>query len=237
MTKEEAKKSLTVIESAYPEIAIPYVGPTYDRSGHNGLMLVGESHYLCESTKCDCSQKAWYSGKSVDSLSPCDKEWINTRKILETRILDGFKNHPRNIWKKVAEEIAKVIPISDSQSVFEQVYSKVVAFNFFVRPAIGQKSIEIEKTDMVNDVDVAKLRFHNLVREYNPRAVIVLSSFVALYVSGEELRNDGVAYLSTPHPASHWWNRLSMKYGTDGTPRRGRELIAPFIQSLNLHWA
>lgn len=234
MTKENPTECLEMVEKCYPEMK-PYVGAAYDRSGRNGLMLVGESHYLCEATKCDISPDSWYRGDSAASLSTCDKEWINTSKILTLRISENFRNHPRNIWKKIAEEIASVLPDCESRSLYEYVYSNVVAFNFFVRPAIGIKSINHDLTDL--DVEVAALRFQDFIRRFRPRAVIVLSSLVACYVDGAALQKNGIAYLNTPHPTSHWWNRCAKRYGDkDHEKRRGRELIAPFIKNLKLRW-
>ena len=234
MTKENYKECLEVVKKCYHEIK-PYVGVAYDSSGRNGLMLVGESHYLCEATKCDISPDAWYRGDSAASLSPCDKEWINTSKILTLRISEDFRNHPRNIWKKIAEEIASALPACEYRSIFERVYSNVVAFNYFVRPVVGIQSIKRDLTEL--DMEVSALRFQDLIRRFRPRAVIVLSSLVACYVDGTELQKNGIAYLNTPHPASHWWNRCAKKYGDkDHEGRRGRDLIAPFIKCLNLRW-
>ena len=209
MTKENYKECLEVVKKCYHEIK-PYVGVAYDSSGRNGLMLVGESHYLCEATKCDISPDAWYRGDSAASLSPFDKEWINTSKILTLRISEDFRNHPRNIWKKIAEEIASALPACEYRSIFERVYSNVVAFNYFVRPVVGIQSIKRDLTEL--DMEVSALRFQDLIRRFRPRAV-------------------------TPHPASHWWNRCAKKYGDkDHEGRRGRDLIAPFIKCLNLRW-
>ena len=229
MIELEAKACLDNIMRFYAEMK-PFVGDRYDNTGQNGLMLVGESHYLPKDTKCDRTPQAWYQGDSI--LDYEDRAWISTADIIKEESIGGFPNRTHSIWRLSAVEIIHALTRSDNLSCdsIKEMYGHVAVFNFFVRPSKKGESIGPELEAI--DIDVAKLRFANLIEELKPRAVIVLSALAGRYVDVESLRKKGIDCLITPHPGCSWWNRPSRKYGG----KSGRELVAAFMKNLELKW-
>ena len=73
-------------QSRFPEMK-PFIGTDYERTKEKGcaLLVIGESHYLPDSSTIHKDGNAWYA--TNDSLlTQTEKDWINTSKLIKDDI-------------------------------------------------------------------------------------------------------------------------------------------------------
>lgn len=196
----------------------PYVGEHFHDANTPSLLLIGESHYLPQSSSQHLNAETWYAGSSV-TLSPDEKEWIDTAAILEGARATGFSNKAhRAIWGNPLQEINEYGP---RYADFASLTDHIAFYNFFLRPGREGKSLEV----VPQDVEFANEAFRSHHQALKPTAIVFLSTLAHKHFQASEQLS--VPVIATPHPASSWWNRAAKKYGN----KRGRQILADFIKT------
>lgn len=211
---------------------IPFIGEDCKR--RTNFLLVGESHYLPSSTKCDTACDKWYAGES--KLGEVDEEWTSMNHSITKRIIPDIQDGKSpyeptlKIWSVPVFLINSVCGFyrGDFKDVFGEVYKNIIAMNFFLRPAKEGQSIKSSLTKDNLDAKVANLNLREIVNEYKPKAVVFLSSLVGEYADCSFLKNLNVPYIITAHPCSAWWNRRSKR--RDNIYMSGKEWFEKFVK-------
>ncbi len=133
-----------------------------------------------------------------------------------------------NSYKNIRKEITNHLDLIDQEIVF----SNLVYFNYFQRPAFNSgKSIIKTKLDQ----DIAFNNIKTLIKILKPDK-IVFASKLAFNVFLESARNNNfetsVQFDFIPHASCSWWNRKSKNYGkhkTENRFRTGREKFVDLI--------
>lgn len=208
------------IYNKYPSMR-PYVGVEPGRPPL--FLLVGESHYLPKESTQHLSAERWYASDE-STLSPRERQQINTAAVLKKARDNGFTNPAHSIFRKSFTEINKAGP---KNSVCGDVGDIIVFCNYFLRPGREGKSIR----PVENDEHVANEVFWSIFGEYQPRAVVFLSQLAyQSWAKRPRASEIAVPVINTPHPGCRYWNCPCKTYGG----KRGRELLAEFVR---LHWS
>lgn len=228
------------------EIMRPFVGSKVEK-GHP-LFLIGESHYPPKGFIGDLTPKTWYSGNAI--IDNDLASYLDTKDIISTCFLGGDYNHkPFSIWKNSANEIINGINESglhllgnlESESdVVKEVFSHVVFFNYFRRPASGVgETITSEQIDY----DVANAFLDMMIDLYKPCGIVFLSRKAGSGIEHKicevcaqwRWEYNGAPVVITAHPGCVWWNRRSRYYSSwlDGSEGiTGRMLLCRYIKSI-----
>ena len=220
MKKPDTTTAVQNVRTHYPQMD-PYVGAN---SGDNPYLLVGESHYLRKDTHADTSSEVWYAGDSV--LDEQDRNWIDTAGIIREAVIVSNRHYPEHgIWYYGPLEINKGGPDFNGSvnEILQKVYNRLVAFNFFLRPAKEGKSIKSELEQI--DISVANENLIMMIEQFKPKGIIITSSVVGDCVNKKYLKELGIPFVIAPHPSCFWWNRKCSKYGG----KYGRELVSNFV--------
>jgi hypothetical protein len=202
----------------YPEM-FPYIGKHFHQAGTTSLLLVGESHYIAKDSAQRRNPESWYSGNSA-TLSSSDREWINTRAILEDSRANGFSNKAHSIWSNAFRLINEYGP---RYSDYRCVANDVALYNFFLRPAVNGDSIKHELCRQ--DSEIANEAFVHHFDSLKPDAVIFLSMLAHQHCN----HPISIPTVATPHPGCKHWNGIRAKYGM----KRGKDLLIEFIKTLD----
>lgn len=203
----------------YP-MMMPYVGKHYVAGGGTALILIGESHYLPSASTQHLTSESWYSG-NYTTLSPKEKDWINTSQIIKDSRAEGFKNKAHSIYRNAFLEINEHGPRHED---YKAAADDVVYYNYFRRPALQGVSLVPDSTD----VGIADRFFRDVYAQHCPAMVVFLSVHAFNYCAS--CRVIDVPLVVTPHPASAHWNRVSALRGN----KRGRDLLGDAAATL---WA
>lgn len=197
----------------------PYVGKNFHDAGTPSLLLIGESHYLPESSSQHATAENWYASSS-DTLSADEKEWIDTAALMNDSRANGFSNTAHSIWRNSLWEINQHGP---RYSDYKRVADDIAFYNFFMRPGLEGDSLLVSQ----RDIEVANETFRQNYETLKPTAVIFLSSLAHNHFHPSEPLS--VPVIATPHPGCKWWNKVAQKYGN----KRGRDILADFIKTTN----
>ena len=208
------------IYERYPMMR-PFVGDRFHVRSKPSILLVGESHYLPSSSVQYRSVESWYEG-DASSLSPKEHGWINTSKVVKEAVDTGFRIRAHSIYRESFKVINRYGP---QYTTIGAIAADLAYFNFFLRPALQGKSLEVTN----EDARIANEVFLFNVREMNPTGIVFLSTLAAQWLSAK-LDIPGIPIVKVPHPASHWWNRKAKKYGG----RTGKEVLEAYV--VGLEW-
>jgi hypothetical protein len=199
----------------YPTLR-PFVGERFADRSKPAILLVGESHYLPSDSTAHLDPEHWYAG-SADALSAVETSWMNTAHGVTAACREHFKNKAHSIWR---ESLRVLNDHGPRHEHFVAATQDVAFYNFFLRPARQGKSLQVTP----RDEDFANRAFEHWRSELAPTTIIFLSALAhrSLRVRGE------TPVAVVPHPASHWWNRTSPKYGG----KTGRARFAEIVEAL-----
>jgi hypothetical protein len=205
----------------YPMMA-PHVGDNYHRRTSPSLLLVGESHYLPHGASQHLKPTDWYGGDR-QTLKPEEARWLDTAGILANACKQGFPRKAHWIWKNAFEVINAAGPqYADAR----QVANDIAFVNFFLRPA-PEKGGSLAGHLTPQDIDIANAAFAMHLEQLAPTAVVFVSRLARR--NFRPAASFAIPVISTPHPTSHWWNRVSPRYGG----KRGRDVLADYVASLD----
>jgi hypothetical protein len=195
----------------------PFVGERFRDGRQPAILLVGESHYLPQSSTLHLDATTWYAG-SAEHLSEVERGWISTAPIVRAACAERFKNKAFSIWRNSFRVINEHGPRHDD---FVEVAEDLSFYNFFLRPA--RTGVSIQMTPV--DVDIANDAFAHWCHALQPTAIVFLSA-----LAHRALRRTTVVQPISvvPHPASQWWYRSSKAYGG----KSGRATLAECVASL-----
>lgn len=203
----------------YPEL-YPWVGKHYVAQDTK-ILVLGESHYLHESSGYHLDAAAWYEGLSLEGK--CDKHWIITRDIVSNGIKNGWRPRSKLIYKNIEGALleAKV-----TGPAGETPFSTIAFYNYFQRPA--EKSGD-------------SIRVTELDRSHSAATLIamlgILKPNIVLFCSKKAWRaakasdvvrcasENSIRLVSTVHPSTSWWNRPMKSYKN----RTGKQI---FVEAL-----
>ena len=189
----------------------PYKGKHFGEADVPSLLLIGESHYLFDYTMQHEPAERWYAGNST-TLSPDERKMIRTAEIVRDK---GSKHA---IWINSFSVINECGPrFSDYKCVADY----IAFYNFFLRPAVQPKSLQVTPLDS----QYANEAFALHIATLKPSAVIFLS--MKAYNWFLPPVGLSVRVIATPHPGSQWWNREAAEYGN----KSGRDVLADFIKT------
>ncbi|HEX3150536.1 MAG TPA: hypothetical protein VHR66_20835 [Gemmataceae bacterium] len=189
-------------------------------------MLIGESHYFPQepykdgmtSTRQHLDANTWYQG-NVTTLTPDERKWIDPTGIITRSSEKGFSNRAHSIFKNSFFEINLHGPkYSDYRGVGEV----VVFYNYFLRPALFGKFLQVVNKDKQIAEEVFKL----VVDKYCPGAIVFLSKLAFGTWKASAAYPASIPIVATPHPGCAHWNRLS--YGG----KKGKEILGEFIKHI-----
>jgi len=184
---------------------LPFIGEKYEDSR---LLLIGESHYVPKD-EVHCVDIDDFYDVSFDDLAEGKyKNWINTRKVFESRVYDkcdfkGFFSNP-------ATEIAKIINHIENLSQNQRISAmhQYAFMNYFKRPSYdtGKTIDKLTEIDYMYAYDISSC----IIEALKPTLIIFLSkkAYCAFCNSDQNGRLKSkytVKYVS--HPSSCWWNR------------------------------
>lgn len=190
---------------------LPFVGELYEK---NGLLLIGESHYVHQDDICFVDREDFYD-ISYDTLENGNhgyKDWINTRNVFESRAYGGYDF--KKFFSNPTTEMAKLIYHTNAPSKDQKIASmQYYAFmNYFKRPAYDKgKTIQgLSEKDYQYAYDISKY----IIEVLNPKLIIFISkkAYNAFYESDLD-SNLRLKYTlkCVSHPSSRWWNRKRKK--------------------------
>jgi hypothetical protein len=176
----------------YPEM-LPAIGCDYGKYC-KPILLIGESHYFPPGRAVP-DAGPWYSGTS-QSLEPTEKNWINTRGLLEKEKKNG-KWSSRTLWcmyGNIEKVLSAKLPKCDSM------FRYIAYMNCFQRPAANKDSFANIVT--VEDVRTSIETINAVIDVIRPDSICIVSAFVWKTVGG------GITIKPehTSHPCSqrHW---------------------------------
>ena len=207
----------------YPEMR-PFVGLAYEEAKQHrcALLVIGESHYLPKYSTAHKDAKAWYCGDH-SCLNEEERGWINTSEIITEELPAGFPNRAHVIFKSGAQKINEYGPrFSD----YRKIFTYIVFYNFFLRPA--NEGDSLKNTFVPQDTSVAQAYFDFMLRTYTPNGIVFLSRFAFEQCSQKSI---DVPVAAAPQPGCRWWNKKSWKYGN----RYGREVVQDAL--INMDWS
>lgn len=193
----------------------PWEGSRYRcASSHKRLLVIGESHFLPESSSIHKSID-WYKADE-GQLTDIERVWISTRKIIARSKTEGFKVSSHSIYKNIAIEVNQILSGRDDLDAIED----IAFYNYLQRPAITGDSLHVDPRDR----EVAIKVFDWVVGTLQPE-IIIFTSDLAGQCCGERLRALGVSHGIVPHPTCAHWNMRAKKYGG----LKGRELFCKIL--------
>ena len=209
---------MKLLEEQYPEMK-PFVCKKYEKGGKHSLLVIGESHYLPNGNIQHLDPQIWYAGNSK-TLDEKSRGWICTSDIIQ-EVREMPNHRPYAIYKNGLMQINKLGPQYDN---FTDVLDDIVYYNFFLRPALQGDSLKVAELD----VKYANEHFVEILKEYDPKGIVFLSSKAAQFC--QELSVISIPVAKAPHPGCRWWNKKCAKYGN----RYGRDVVADAVSKM---WA
>jgi hypothetical protein len=198
----------------------PYIGNNFHDGDTPSLLLIGESHYLPDSSTQHLNAETWYSSSS-ETLSSDEIGYISTAALVKGARANDFSNKAhRAIWGNPFQEINEFGP---RYSDYKRVADDIAFYNFFLRPGLEGHSLDVSP----QDVEFANEAFRIHYQALKPTAIIFLSSLAHKYFHPSE--PPSVPVKATPHPGSRWWNRVAKTYCN----KKGRDILADFIKTTN----
>ncbi len=211
--------------SRYPEMK-PYIGGEYARAQKHkcSLLVIGESHYLPESSSIHKDCRAWYASDH-SRLTQEERVWISTCDIITDELPEDFPNHAHGIWKYGYRQINHFGPCFKD---YREIFQYTVFYNFYLRPADEGKSFK----DLCTPEDniIANSYFMYMFEHYQPDGIIFLSRLA--FDSCSEKERLEIPIAGAPHPTCRWWNRKCGKYGN----RFGRDLVQDGLVGMDWTW-
>jgi hypothetical protein len=231
MTKEEIKnieikvegKKLCVFER-FPDF-VPFIGEKYGNGQFKKILLIWESYYDLpaqkgkpekESTKLIKDDKGWYlrtDQSKIQSVFPkknkeqegkdYERGWNFASKMHK----DG-KDRKSPTFRNVENILNKIT--NDKNS-----FCFCAGYNFYLRPAIGAKSIKPEPLDE----DVAVKTLQKIIEKIKPELVVFFTKMGYVSYKIEIKANSDIKYKRFQHPACAWWNKESGKNKITGKER------------------
>jgi len=194
---------------------MPFVGKDYK----NGLLIIGESHYLDERTPKSIIKK-WndYSledlQKDLDNYKTVMKineelkynllSWTNTSGLIDEG--DSFVGG-HAIFGNIDKAIQEITKIEQFEC-----WSKIAFMNFFQRPAYNEGD-SIDPTE--KDWKIANETLDFVVEIIKPKYIYFVSRKSWEELSEElfdKMTSNDIIINYGPHPACYWWNKESKKY-------------------------
>ena len=195
---------------------MPFVGSDYESPKHKKLLLLGESHYMPESSTVHHDAAKWYNGKPV--LTEAEQDWCNTR---------GTREGKSGRFGKEIDRCLNLVQPSGGNG-----WHQVAFLNYFLRPAdcttgiddlwkvYGGESLDREQA-IRNLISVLEI--------LRPNLVVFLSSKVCKCAETDDYPKyfrgnlwdwtaaHGIDYCYTAHPSSAHWNKpMPAKYAKAG---------------------
>lgn len=164
------------------------------------LLLVGESHYLKETSDYHHDPERWYAGVSVSDKD--DWGWIKTRNIISNGIQTKWGDRSKAIYRNIEKALFESL-------MFEKkplsAFTEVAFMNYFQRPAERTgKSIKVSQ----RDAEVSYAVFQSVINAIAPNIIIFTSSLAWQHARKSEakmfLDKRGVSYARAPSS----WNAV-----------------------------
>ena len=194
----------------------PWIGSRYRDHRHKRLLVAGESHFLPNESTIHHDPERCYRS-SQHELSEEEVRWVSTSGNITGR---WYRAH--RIYREIQGEVARTL--QESGLTPDRFPLHHIAYcNYFLRPApVAGGSMEGNVAPQ--DVAVAEQVLRWFIVSHRPQLVIVTSRFAGRYAE-EMVPGCGIAFVSTPHPGSRWWNTPSRSYGN----LRGRDMFSRFL--------
>ena len=188
----------------HPEL-LPYIGQNYKETG---ILLVGESHYVNNSTEDDLKAVNWYHSplpaSGYHELNAASAEsWFDTRQVF-VRYNGNDANEergPGHITFSRPTEVLHELGIGTGDKYKDFCYFAFM--NFFQRPAL-QRGKSIQATD--EDRQTANEVFKAVLQILQPKVVVFLSKKARKAFDGGSCFG-GIPMKAVSHPACQWWYR------------------------------
>ena len=216
-----------LIENGFDEISFyqthpymkPYVGERYESVSHKKLLIIGESHYLPDSSTVHLNIDEWYKG--ICNLTEEEKEWCNTE---HSRLYGYGKQFQQTIER-------------DLRECFHSDFKDVASFNYFLRPS--NKGRSFKRICNIKDRLESAKNFKKLIEVLKPDLIAFASLFVFDCVAWKNdfpLVNNGenfedfakrkhIEYVKMNHPARGWWRRR-----VRGEDKTSQQLFIDFLK-------
>ena len=216
---------------------MPYVGPQYD----NGILVVGESHYV----KFDFENLNWHKDFLNEETfvrvwgTPAQREfdsveafssYYNTRMVLAKYLNKRKENDFEPGSYVFFRNLEKVLSVAlKKQEIDESSWEYCAFMNFYQVPSLKPSESIYDCFDIlgyeslitrINSIETVK----KTIMILNPKAVIVTSKKEA-YELKQALPN--VNIIRSTHPSSPWWNRA---HGASN--KSGREQLTEALLNL-----
>lgn len=171
-------------------------------------MLVGESHYVSNSTEDDLKATNWYHNPlpavGNHELNTADAEsWFDTRQVF-VRYNDNDKSDKRgrgHITFSRPTEVLNELGFGTGDKYKD--FSYFAFMNFFQRPAL-KRGASIQETG--EDKQVANEVFKEVLKVLQPKMAVFLSKKARNAFEGGNCCN-GVTIKVVSHPSCPWWYR------------------------------
>jgi hypothetical protein len=185
---------------------MPFIGCKYNEAKLK-LMIIAESHYLPEDSDKNLDASLWYENNE-SILSEEEKNWINTRKILNGE----WNNEGHKIYKNIEKSLSEIPGFKANNT--HRCMDSVVFMNAYQRPANYGNSIS-EILDKNIDNEVATSTICKVIEVVCPDLVIITSIFVVNQLWDDIPEFPNVKWGFTAHPASLYWNKSAYEYNKE----------------------
>ncbi len=206
----------------------PWKGPRYEHPRHKKLLVIGESHYLPQTSTLHRDLR-WYSAdeNQLGLVQDNDGHWYEERGWICPNAIIGvdLKRDPTNrafiIYREVAFEVNDFLgrPHSD----YLDAVHDIAFYNYFQRPALARKGLRVEQQD--RDVAAEVLKWN--VCDLKPDVIIVASIKAWGNGAAQTLRQvDGpICFRDVPHPARSGWDKRLGRYDEETGRERFRQIL------------
>jgi hypothetical protein len=216
------------IYNRFPQLK-PAIGKHY-RSRKNKILIVAESHYFPKESTIHENSDIWYSS-SFDKLKDIEKNWTNTRLVLE-EWRDPNNKNPKaylifdNLQKAASEFL-------DDSNKSECIFEHLAFMNYFLRPAKTGLSLKRDHQDK----EISYNNIYNVSKLLGINHILFVSrmayrDFMWFQQKFQQIEN--LSAFSIPHPSSSWWNRKSKNYlSSNNEVVTGKNLYRDILRRLN----
>ncbi|GAB4200463.1 MAG: hypothetical protein Fur0023_03860 [Bacteroidia bacterium] len=202
-TKYDAQLKQIPHYQKFPQM-LPFIGDNYDNicGGKVKILVLGESHYFPKESNIHTDAKKWYNEISEKDLNEIEKDWIDTREIVEGE----WKSLSHLIFALINEALAQF-----KQFQFEGKKSiQGIAFmNAFQRPSVEEDSIKNihDEDNEQKDIDVQESCkvLKKVIEIIQPNLVIVVSKYTWYNLSNcIEIKKDCTNHTAAKYN-NGWW--------------------------------
>ena len=200
----------------HPEM-LPYVGKHYRNVK---ILLIGESHYLCEGIDNRPDDKYYMTNKWYEESVPenfTGKHYFNTRHIVHNFLVER-RSRAHSIFRNPAKGIIEALDLKDVTD--SEAFSACAFMNYFQRPALISG-----ETINYDDISVDKEYSYNVLKSCKE----ILKPYVTIFLSkkafeaySEFAGDKTVDIYCVMHPTCSHWNGIN-----------GKEKFISIIKELN----